>query len=179
MPAELRPDWARARAEVFDQIRAARVARDGLALERALKWHLALHDILLRGPRRGTRGSSRAAGHLAARFQAWRDGRRDLLIQWWRDDRARGWRRAHRESNFFNSYRTQAPGRSLANESPLRPPPIGYEERTCALLRVAFMDLGPPPLLERHLPRYGEGWGRRFVRVSWAALPIAFVWIRV
>ncbi len=94
VPSELRVDWARARSEVFEQVEAARQSGDALALERALKWQLCLHDVLLRGPRRGTRGSSRMVGHLAARFDAWRQGRRAQLLRWWRDDRARGWERS-------------------------------------------------------------------------------------
>ena len=49
IPVELQEDWARARVQVFDQITAARAAGDTTALERALKWHLVLHDMLLRG----------------------------------------------------------------------------------------------------------------------------------
>ncbi len=67
-----------------------------MSLERSLKWHLCLHDVLLRGPRRGTRGSSHMAGIIEARFEAWRRGDRALLLQWWHDDRARGWQRAAR-----------------------------------------------------------------------------------
>ena len=94
VPTALRLDWARARTEVFDEITAARQSGDDLRLERALKWHLCLHDVLLRGPRRGTRGSTRMTGHLESRFEAWRHGRRERLLQWWNADRARGWLRA-------------------------------------------------------------------------------------
>ena len=96
VPSELRVDWARAHTEVFDQIAAARAAGDALALERGLKWHLCLHDVLLRGPRRGTRGSSQMTGMLEARFTAWRAGDRCRLLEWWRADRARAWARAAR-----------------------------------------------------------------------------------
>ena len=77
---------------MFDQITAARAAGDTTALERALKWHLVLHDMLLRGPFRSTRGGGRRVQILAQRFQAWRDGDRVRLMQWWRQDRASAFR---------------------------------------------------------------------------------------
>ena len=75
-------------------MKAAQAAQDATALERALKWHLCLHDVLLRGPRRGTRGAGRSTGLLEARFEAWRAGDRQRLQEWWRADGQRGYNRA-------------------------------------------------------------------------------------
>ena len=82
VPEELRVDWACANVDVFRQISSAQQAGDGVALERSLKWFLCLHSILLRGPRRGTRGSGRArtTSELSLRFQAWRQGERKSLV---------------------------------------------------------------------------------------------------
>ena len=82
VPEDLRVDWARAHGGVFQYMEDAIAASDALALERALKWHFILHDVLLRGPRRGTTGGGRAAVHhlLGLRFQLWRDGQRETLI---------------------------------------------------------------------------------------------------
>ena len=93
VPAALRVDWARAVTQVLEFVAAARASGDAVSLERGLKWKLCLHDVLLRGPRRGTRGAGRTHGELAARFQAWRDGDRSQLITWWAADRARAWLR--------------------------------------------------------------------------------------
>ena len=89
----LRVDWARAQSETLAYIERARTAGDAEALDRGLKWFLCLHDVLLRGPRRGTRGRrgerSRMTTYLAQRFEAWRRGDRAALIEWWRRDRER------------------------------------------------------------------------------------------
>ena len=57
---------------------------DAVALERGLKWHLVLHDILLRGPKdeRGTRGRGVSVVNtvLGARFARWEKGELDELI---------------------------------------------------------------------------------------------------
>jgi hypothetical protein len=95
VPQALRADWARATTEVLDYIESAQQASDAVALERGLKWRMVLHDVLLRGPRRGTRGSGRAAGHLEACFSAWRRGDRTSLLRWWEADRGRAWGRSH------------------------------------------------------------------------------------
>jgi len=89
VPSHVRVDWARARAEVLQEITRAGELRDSVALERGLKWHLCLHDVLLRAPRRGTRGGARTAGVLESRFTAWREGAREGLLQWWQDDSRR------------------------------------------------------------------------------------------
>ena len=54
-------------------------ANDTLALERAMKWHFILHDVLLRAASVGhavaTGGGRSAVQHLLGlRFQLWRDG---------------------------------------------------------------------------------------------------------
>ena len=81
MPEELRVDWAAAQAEVLALVRTARQAGDGLLLERALKWDLCLHDVLLRGPCRGTRGGGRQLDLVASRFELWRKGERCHLVR--------------------------------------------------------------------------------------------------
>ena len=79
VPPSLRADWARANVDVFAEIGRAQEAQDEVALERALKWYLVLHDVLLRGLQRGTRGSGRMANALATRFRLWREERRLVL----------------------------------------------------------------------------------------------------
>ena len=93
VPQALRADWARANVSVFEEIERAQEAQDEVALERGLKWYLVLHDVLLRGLQRGTRGAGRSANALATRFRLWREGRREELLQSWARDRARGWQR--------------------------------------------------------------------------------------
>ena len=73
VPQALRADWARANVSVFEEIERAQEAQDEVALERGLKWYLVLHDVLLRGLQRGTRGAGRSANALATRFRLWRE----------------------------------------------------------------------------------------------------------
>ena len=99
VPTSLRIDWARANVEVFRYIHMAQSNQDSLAVERGLKWYMCLHDVLLRGPSRGTRGSERNASmtrYLEMRFDAWRRGDREQLVQWWADDRQRATEQAIR-----------------------------------------------------------------------------------
>ena len=97
VPSDLRVHWAIARVDVFEELQRARAAQDELQVERALKWHLCLHDVLLRGSRRGTRGGGRMAGVLEGRFARWRAGDRAGLLEEWAADRVRGWQRAERQ----------------------------------------------------------------------------------
>ena len=86
VPHCLRTDWARARVDVFDMIREARESTRpdaAIQLERGLSGYLMLHDVLLRGPKRGSHGSARFTGELDRRFEAWRRGEREKLITWW------------------------------------------------------------------------------------------------
>ena len=88
VPTELRVHWARATADVLGQVAAARAAGDAMLLERSLKWYLCYHAVLLRGPRRGTRGGGRMAGVVEGQFVRWREGeRRQLLVEWAADRR--------------------------------------------------------------------------------------------
>ena len=102
VPDEFRTDWALAQSEVFsvllDGFAQWRASGDRSALDRGLKWHLALSAILLRGRRRGGRRGDVA---VALRFGHWRAGRRDLLVRMWLDDRGRSaeYRRLRVESS--------------------------------------------------------------------------------
>ena len=57
-----------------------------------------LHDVLLRGARRTSRGGGRGTTYLAQLFDAWRRGDRLTLIRWLEADRARGWASARRRA---------------------------------------------------------------------------------
>ena len=102
VPDAFRTDWARAQSEVFaillDGFALWRASGDRSALDRGLKWHLALSAILLRGRRRAGR---RGDVTVAQRFGHWRAGRRDLLVRLWLDDRGRSaeYRRLRAESS--------------------------------------------------------------------------------
>jgi len=91
VPDELAVHWARARVDVLEYIAAARAQGDVVAVDRGLRWQLVLHDVLLRGPRRSTRGGGRSAGVIDARFAMWRAGQRAQLVADWERDRARTW----------------------------------------------------------------------------------------
>ena len=93
VPEALRTDWAIANTQVFDRIEQARHSGNARDLDRALKWQLCLHDIMLRGPSRTTRGAGKTIQQVACRFEAWRRGDREQLITWWEQDRARALRR--------------------------------------------------------------------------------------
>ena len=81
--------WAHASVDVFTAISDAAAAAPGpegsAELDRALKWLLVYHQVLLRVPPRGGR---RGAGVIPKRFDLWRDGDFERLLQWWRQDRA-------------------------------------------------------------------------------------------
>jgi len=102
VPDAFRTDWARAQSEVFaillDGFALWRASGDRSALDRGLKWHLALSAILLRGRRRAGRRGDVA---VAQRFGHWCAGRRDLLVRLWLDDRGRSaeYRRLRAESS--------------------------------------------------------------------------------
>ena len=73
--------WSLANVDVLEFWRSAENARDG---KRALKWLVALHDILLRLPPRGGRRGRAMVTH---RLQAWAAGDKTALIKWWEADR--------------------------------------------------------------------------------------------
>ena len=81
VPSGLTTDWARVVSYVLDMIERATTDR---VRERALKFYLCMHDVLLRCPLRGGR---RGQVEIASRFQQWRDGYFDELIARWRQDR--------------------------------------------------------------------------------------------
>eukprot|EP00973_Karenia_brevis_P007417 1003315-Karenia_brevis.AAC.1 len=87
VPPTVAEHWACAMADVLILIRDASTDEE---LNRALKWLLALHDILLRLPPRGGR---RGRGILSHRFAAWADGNLAMLVHWWVRDRASAHRR--------------------------------------------------------------------------------------
>jgi len=89
VPYGLRVQWASAIADVVQLIETAKLENNALMLERGLKWHMLLFDVLLRAPRRSTRGGGRGAGVVAHRFVAWRNGDRKRLLEQLKLDRQR------------------------------------------------------------------------------------------
>ena len=106
----MRADWARAHVQVFDYITEAQRRNDPLALERGLKWYLVLHDVLLRGARRTSRGGGRGTTYLAQRFDAWRRGDRLTLASAGSRRTARG--AGRRRGSALVSHATWRPTRS-------------------------------------------------------------------
>ena len=96
VPEALRTAWACAHVDVFDYIE--RAGADPATLQRGLKWYLCLHSVLLRGPRRGTRGCGRSAAVIESRFAAWQMGRYAELVRTWQADRARAQQRSRSRS---------------------------------------------------------------------------------
>ena len=79
--------WAHATVDVLEAVRDASGPAEGNpALDRALKWLLVYHDVLLRNPPRGGR---RGAEVIPARFDAWRQGDFEALVVHWLRDRAK------------------------------------------------------------------------------------------
>ena len=83
VPTRLRADWGRAHVDIFQALEDARVAGDSVGTERMLKWYLCLHDVLLRGPMRGTQHCGKQTNIIADRFRLWREDRRDRLVELW------------------------------------------------------------------------------------------------
>ena len=73
---------------------------------------LVIHDVLLRvDGRRGGNGSAKKGGShagMAARFEAWRGGRRLELVRWWKEARARAWADADGDRIRLGDSRTSA-----------------------------------------------------------------------
>ena len=77
--------WAEANVDVFEKLERA---RDEDERDRALRWQLMLHQILLRKPFGPSgRGGSRAHDVYRQRFAAWCDGEYGKLVRWWARDR--------------------------------------------------------------------------------------------
>ena len=95
IPTQFIESWALANVEVHEQYFDAPNDESRI---RALKWILALHQILLRAPLRGGR---RGHNDVPKRFQAWADGDLAYLVQKWMADRsfvARSRRSSHAAS---------------------------------------------------------------------------------
>jgi len=115
VPDALRPLWATANVDVLEYVAAAQRRGDALALERGLKWQLLLPDVLLRGPKRGTRGAARGCTHeLETRFEAWRTGERWQLVRWLQESRAKA--RASRAARAAKRQSRRAQRRELLDE---------------------------------------------------------------
>ena len=83
VPTEFMEEWAMAYAEV---LRRVKEAEETAQMDRALKWLLVLHQVLLRVP---IRGGVRGVNLLRGRFAAWRDRRLADLVEWWETDKAK------------------------------------------------------------------------------------------
>ena len=81
VPDAHRQDWALAVVDVLEYIENARRDDDALRVERGLKWKLVLHDVLLRGKRRG---GQRGSNTVTTRFRLLHEGQRDWLLEQWR-----------------------------------------------------------------------------------------------
>ena len=77
VPQRFTEAWACAIMHVLELVRDAQEEVD---LRRALKWLLALHDILLRLRPRGGR---RSRNILEQRFASWRNGDLGEVLSWW------------------------------------------------------------------------------------------------
>ena len=108
VPSALLIPWRTVVADVLRYILQARRTGDVDALERGLKWHLAIHDIMLRGPARGTSGGGRdrSSAYVSRRFDLWAHEGRQQLVDLWVSDRARDLSRRR-------SQRTRTGGDSL------------------------------------------------------------------
>ncbi len=87
VPHRFTEAWACAMVDVLELVRDA---HEEAELRRALKWLLALHDILLRLPPRGGR---RSRNILQQRFAAWRNGDLGKVVSWWLADKTAAHRR--------------------------------------------------------------------------------------
>jgi hypothetical protein len=85
IPKGLHAEWAEAFMDVLVKLEEA---RDDDERDRALRWQLLLHQILLRKPFGPSgRGGSRAHDVYRQRFAAWRNGEFGKLVRWWARDR--------------------------------------------------------------------------------------------
>ena len=78
-------DWARAYTEVQDDLVLALDGGDAREIERAIKWYLCLHQILLR-LEDGHRGGRRGLAAMTRRFLEWADGDYAKLLRDWERD---------------------------------------------------------------------------------------------
>ena len=83
VPAAFVEAWAAANTEVHELYY---VAEGDASKNRALKWILALHHLLLREP---VRGGRRGLNELPRRFKAWAEGDLAYVVRSWEADKAR------------------------------------------------------------------------------------------
>ena len=101
IPKQFHEDWAGIYSDIMGEVIKAKHAGTHRGLERALKWLMVAHDLILRvdGQRSGKGSAKKGRSHagMAARFQAWRDGRKADLVRWWRDARSYAWADADKD----------------------------------------------------------------------------------
>jgi hypothetical protein len=85
VPREFHEPWARAFGEVLGRVELASAAADTVALERALKWVLVIHQLLLRLGI-GRRGRRSILDAMRQRFKLFEDGSMRALVALWRAD---------------------------------------------------------------------------------------------
>ena len=85
VPMQFHADWARAYTEVQDDLVLALDGGDAREIERAIKWYLCLHQILLR-LEDGHRGGRRGLAAMTRRFLEWADGDYAKLLRDWERD---------------------------------------------------------------------------------------------
>ena len=98
VPATLTTAWARAIAFILTEFFHCQVISDMDGMTRALKWYLAIHDILLRRGRaqRGGRRAARTHTEVAKRFLLWEQKEYGQLLRHWVADREYAAATAHR-----------------------------------------------------------------------------------
>ena len=87
IPTAFHPAWALVTVDILEYIENARTAGDTANVDRGLKWYLCAPQLFLR---RCAKTGKLGYNVLTARFTAWREGRRDDLVQWWRHGSERG-----------------------------------------------------------------------------------------
>ena len=82
VPLENRRQWANATSTILGEILKAIDDDDDVQVNRMLKWHLALHHILLRSPNHGV-GGRQYTGELNRRFRLFEEKEFNRLINEW------------------------------------------------------------------------------------------------
>jgi len=86
VPYDLQLSWASAYSTILHNIIISKEDNDDIALERSLKWLLAIHHVLLRYPKRGKPKTRQYNSELFRRFRLWEEGNYSVLISEWVND---------------------------------------------------------------------------------------------